>query len=321
MDLETKLKALDSALNEWGSFVTEKIQEFVTLEIGSERAKKFFKVDPSFRVKEIVSALAKQVAKKYVEPLDEMTDLVGTRFVVLLKTDLEIVESAVTASSAWSKSKDRSPQDERDKKPNSFEYQSVHYVVRNNQTFERNGVTIPWGMACEVQIRTLLQHAYAELMHDKFYKAQKSVPQSALRLVARSMALMETTDEMFVAAVTELERVNQDIINWCKLLDGAVGSILSTFTPTSEDEEALELLNTFKFLLDAASTEEVKSMLSEPIIARIKQRSVRGGLFSKPVVLVVYWLAKNHAIELTAAWPIASLSSDLDLVKAHLGIA
>lgn len=321
MELEVALRQLDPALRAWGAFVVARVQEFVELEIGVDRAQTFFKIPPNFRVKDTPSALTKQCKKQYDEPLEKMTDLVGARFVVLLKTDLDIVERAVITCTSWSKSKDRNPQDERDKNPNSFEYQSVHYVVRNNQAFRSNGVTVPEGLACEIQIRTLLQHAYAELVHDKFYKAQATLPLSALRLIARSMALMETTDEMFVTAVNELQRVNQDLASWCRFLDGTVGPLLPGFTPTSEDEDAMEVLSTFKFLLDAANIEEVRAILTQPIITRIQQRAAGGGLFSKPVVLAIYWLALHNAIELSAAWPIPSLLADLDLIKAHVGAA
>jgi putative GTP pyrophosphokinase len=321
MDLGTAIRQLEPALKAWGKFVVDAIVDRVELEIGAERAKAFFKVTPTYRPKDVNSALKKQAKKKYDDPLDKMSDLVGARFVVLLKTDMEIVERAVTTITAWSRSRDRSPQDERDDRPKFFDYQSLHYVVRNNQEHQRDGATIPVDLPCEIQIRTLLQHAYAELVHDKIYKSEKPVPQSAERLVARSMALMETTDEMFVAAVGELERVHQELDAWCSLLDASVGPILTAFTPTARDADAMELLSTFKHILDLANGDQVKALLINPVIARIQQKAPDGGLFSKPVVLAVYWLALNHPIETTAAWPIPALQGDLDLLKAYAGVA
>ena len=319
-NFEQSLNELKPALDAWGEFVLDRVKEFVEIEIGAERLESFFKIEPNYRTKTISSAIEKQKKKNYLDPLDQMSDLVGARFVVLLKTDIEIVERAVLSSTSWSKSKDRDPENERGERPNNFDYQSVHIVVYNNQEFERNGVLITEGIACEIQIRTLLQHAYAELVHDKFYKSQEFTPQSTRRLIARSMALMETTDEMFVAAVQELERVNQDISEWCSLLDEAVGPLLPSFISTSEDEDALELLHTYKFLLDAADTNEVQTLL--PLFrTRIQQRAIQSNLFSKPVVLMVYWLARNQPLQLDAIWPNQNLASDRDLVKADLGIS
>jgi putative GTP pyrophosphokinase len=320
MNFERSLIELNPALRAWGEFVLERVKEYVEMEIGTERIKSFFKLEPNSRTKSITSSLNKQSKKKYDDPLDQMSDLVGARFVVLLKTDITFVERAVLTCTSWSISKDRNPEDEIEEDPNSFDYQSVHFVVRNNQQFERGGILIIDGLACEIQIRTLLQHAYAELVHDKFYKSQNNIPWSARRLVARSMALMETTDEMFVSAVSELDRVNQNIKDWCFLLDSSVGSLLSNFIPTAEDPDAIELLSTFKFLLDAANTEDVKSLLAL-FQERILNRSKAPNLFSKPVVLIVYWLAKNQPLQLDAIWPNESLAPDRDLVKSDLGTA
>lgn len=320
-DIRTAVDQMGPALDAWAMFVVARISELVELEVGSARFNSFFKVAPGYRLKEPESAAKKQEKKKYAEPMEMMTDLVGARFVVLLKTDIEVVEHAIIGHTAWTKSKDRNPQDERNERPTSFDYQSVHYILRNNQTTRINGVTVPEGMACEVQIRTLLQHAYAELVHDKFYKAVDQTPQSAKRLVARCMALMETTDEMFCAAVRELESVNQSRAQWCKILDQEIGSILTSYVQTEADADAIELLDTFKHLLLGANVEEVKELKNPAIVGRIKQRANAGGLFAKPVVLLVYWLAQHHAIELSASWPIPTMSNDLDVVKADLGIA
>ncbi|MCC2018497.1 hypothetical protein QM121_09360 [Enterobacter hormaechei] len=63
-------------------------------------------------------------------------------------------------------------------------------------------------ICCEVQVRTLLQHAYAELVHDSVYKPVGIVPKSAERHIARSMALMETTDDLFCSTMKLLYETN-----------------------------------------------------------------------------------------------------------------
>ena len=78
------VKAHESAHDAWGEFVTREICDTVRIEIGSERFNGFFKVLPSHRVKTIKSLTKKLNKKSYAEPQLQMTDLVGTRFVVLL---------------------------------------------------------------------------------------------------------------------------------------------------------------------------------------------------------------------------------------------
>lgn len=320
VSIRETVEQLRPALDAWGRFVVDRIQELVKLEVGEERFPMFFKVKPSFRLKDSDSAERKQEKKRYANPAEQMTDLVGARFVVLLQTDISLVERVIQSHTAWTKRKDRDPIDERDEKPTHFDYQSVHYILRNNKNTDLYDVNVPEGIACEVQIRTLLQHAYAELVHDKFYKAVKLTPPSARRLVARSMALMETTDQMFCEAVRELELVNQEREQWCALVDEEIGPLIPHFTRTDHDADALEILDTFKDVLDAANRDEVKSMKSAPLVAKIQQRATAGGLFSKPVVLLVYWLAREHGLVLDSHWPLPAFRSDIARIKSDLGI-
>lgn len=315
------LDELRPALEAWGDFIVERVTEFVKLDLGDEAYRSFFKIPPGYRCKERKSALKKLIKKKYAQPKEQMTDLVGSRFVVLLKTDIEVVERAIAGQTAWALSRDRNPVDEQAKDPTSFEYQSVHYLLRNTKEFSHNGVLIPEGLSCEVQIRTVLQHAYAEMGHDRIYKGEH-VPLTVQRLVARCMALMETTDEMFVNAVHELDQVNREIEHWCTFLDETVKPILGSITPTSSDPEARDILETYKSLLKEASLVGVKAELTPFVTKKIQERAASvGGLFAKPVVLAVYWLVKTHPFEVSQVWPVPGLRNDLDKVKADLGVA
>lgn len=315
------LDELHPALAAWGDFIVGRITELVELDIGDEAYQSFFKIPPGYRCKERKSALKKLKKKKYAQPKEQMTDLVGSRFVVLLKSDIEVVERAIVGQTTWALSRDRNPVDEQAKDPTSFEYQSVHYLLRNTQEFSHNSVTIPEGLSCEVQIRTVLQHAYAELGHDRIYKGEH-IPLTVQRLVARCMALMETTDEMFVNAVHELDQVNREIEHWCTFLDETIKPIWASITPTSSDPEARDILDTYKSLLKEASLEGVKAELTPFVTKKIQERAASAGsLFAKPVVLAVYWLVKKHPFEVNQAWPVPGLRKGLEQVKADLGVA
>lgn len=298
-----------------------KLTELVELEIGQEQFKCFFKVKPGFRVKDKQSALNKQRLKQYADPKEQMTDLVGARFVVLLKLDLEIVEKVLIEYPEWTRSKDRDPLGEQKDRPKHFDYQSVHYIVRAAYDMNFDGVQVPAGMPCEVQIRTLLQHAYAELVHDKFYKGIGHIPPSADRLVARSMALMESTDDMFVQAVRELDAVNKSREEWCAMLDATVGPLIPGHTPTAQDHDALEILEEFRDLLLSANVGTVKALLDMPVIVKIKESHAQGNLYAKPIVLLVYWLLAENPFLVGARWPIPALRSGFDKVRTHMGIS
>lgn len=103
------LDEVEPVLKAWGGFVVAKLTELVELEIGQEQFNCFFKVKPGFRVKNKQSAIDKQKLKQYADPKEQMTDLVGARFVVLLKLDLEVVEKVLIEYPEWTRSKDRDP--------------------------------------------------------------------------------------------------------------------------------------------------------------------------------------------------------------------
>jgi putative GTP pyrophosphokinase len=312
------VKAHESAHDAWGKFIVREVSNAVETEIGSDRFKGFFKVQPGCRVKAITSLTKKLSKKNYSEPHLQMTDLVGARFVVLLRTDIPIVEKAICSTTAWNVRKDRNPTDERLNAPQEFGYQSVHFILTNTHEREIEGVQMPAQIACEVQVRTVLQHAYAELGHDRIYKEEGTVPKTVHRLVAQCMALMETTDEIFCRAVAELDEVNRSRRQWAHDLDERYREARAEFEPTLDDEDAIDLLDTFKYLAIAAKRSEVITIPSARM-SKIVGRATAENLFGKPVVLLIYWLVTNHNDEVSRDWPISRFRPDLELIQADLG--
>lgn len=314
------LAARKPELDAFGKFVTREISNRVLAELPVSRSKTFFKIEPSFRAKDVASALTKQHTKKYPDPKYQMTDLVGARFVVLLRSDITVVENClIGCSSFWTARRDREPKSEADSNPDAFRYQSVHYIVRNIEDRTYEGITIPAETACEVQIRTLLQHAYAELGHDRIYKGDAVVPPSVHRIVARSMALMETTDHLFCEAVEELDRINKDLAAWCAWLDKAYRNVGASALDTHDDEDATTIVETFADLLAAADENAVSSYFQKAAIEYVKNRPRVDDLFSRPVVILVYWLVSKHPVETNARWPIPKFRDDLEMIAADLG--
>jgi ppGpp synthetase/RelA/SpoT-type nucleotidyltranferase len=321
-EFTTWLEAQQDGLYAFGKFVVDQISLRVRDQVGEERSKSFFKIQPNFRRKEIQSAVDKKNSKKYTDPKYQMTDLVGSRFVVLLRSDIKIVENAlISCSSYWTARRDREPKQESDKTPDAFRYQSVHYIVRNISDFSVGDVIVPAETACEVQIRTLLQHAYAELGHDRIYKGDAVVPPSVHRIVARSMALMETTDNLFCDAVEELDRINKNTAQWCSWLDSAYLVIGNPSLLSHDDEDCILIIETYSDILATADTNEVISSFANLGAAAVKSRAGRDDLFGRPIVVLVYWLLKNHEIQTVALWPLPKFRSELEMVAADLGIS
>ena len=115
----------------------------------------------------------------------------------MVEEQIKIIQDIVEKSDLWEKSKDVDYEAAREKTPELFGYQSVHYIVRNKNSFERDNIVVEKNIPCEIQIRTLEQHAYAELSHDYIYKRKIIHPQIK-RNLAKIMALNETTDGLYI---------------------------------------------------------------------------------------------------------------------------
>lgn len=246
----TKFEESKDVLKAWGDFVVGRIKQRVR-ELVSPRseylADSFFKVPPTYRVKELSSILDKAFRrnKGYEDPWQDITDKVGCRFVVLLLQDINTVCQAVESCPEWDYSLDRDFEKEKAANPEYFNYQSMHYVVRN-RTFRphrflenvkgvltERSVFIPPEITCEIQIRTLLQHAFSELTHDAIYKSPIKVLPDVRRVVSRCSALIETTDNMFRETKKSTDHVSETLD---QLKSMTMGFLKAIGTPVDESE-------------------------------------------------------------------------------------
>ena len=135
------------------------------------------------------------------------------------------------------------------------------------------------------------------------------------------MALMESTDHLFCEAVEELERINRDLSKWCAWLDREYRSVGPQALETHDDEDAVAIIETYKDLLSVADEKNVSEYFRSSAIELIRARPRADNLFSRPVVMLVYWLATNHSIETAVRWPLPKFRDDLELIAADLGIS
>ena len=134
--------------------------------------------------------------------LDDVTDLVGLRIISYFEQDVAAVARALEAVFVvdWDNSVDKSMVHD----PDRFGYLGVHYVVRLASREYSGGVSPRF----EVQIRSILQHAWAEIEHDLGYKSRESVPREVQRRFYRLAGLLEVADEEFMA----IHRLSQDYL-------------------------------------------------------------------------------------------------------------
>ena len=139
-----------------------------------------------YRVKAEDSLAGKLELKgqKY-KTLADITDIIGLRVITFYIDDVDKVASAVERlfTVDWENSVDKRKIHEID----SFGYLSLHYIC------SKKG--FPYRF--EIQMRTLLQHAWANMNHDTGYKSGVEVPKEYLRNMSRLAGMLELADEQF----------------------------------------------------------------------------------------------------------------------------
>ncbi len=145
------------------------------------------------RIKEERSLAGKLALKgaKY-ESLADITDIFGMRIITFYTDDVDKVASAVDRlfEIDWDNSVDKRKLLEVD----SFGYLSLHYVCRTS--------AFPYRF--EVQMRTILQHAWANMNHDTGYKSGVEIPLGYRRNMNRLAGMLELVDEQFSRIRTEI---------------------------------------------------------------------------------------------------------------------
>jgi ppGpp synthetase/RelA/SpoT-type nucleotidyltranferase len=194
MGLEEVLAEYDrllSAMQRQGQAELERIDRLLR----ADRAIKIHSI--TLRVKERDS-LSRKLARpdRTYARLAEVTDVVGVRVICYFEDGVEevakIVEGALPVDFAHSVDKRRT----RD--AGGFGYRSLHYVCAL-------GLREAPDARFEIQVRTMLDHAWAEIEHDLGYKALEAVPAVVRRRLSRLAGLLEIADQEFVAIRRDLD--------------------------------------------------------------------------------------------------------------------
>ena len=148
------------------------------------------------------------------DPLARMTDLCGGRVIAQTSDQVRVVCQFI--EEAFSIDRANSEDVSQRLRPTEFGYRSVHYiVVVDAKKLREAGVTIDIpgeiaGLKAEIQVRTLLEHAWADLGHEMTYKTELRVPDRIHRQFAALAAVLEGVDREFGALVHGLEEFNSN---------------------------------------------------------------------------------------------------------------
>lgn len=170
-------------------------------------------VSITYRVKGIDRFREKIQRKKYEKPFEQMNDICGARLICHFQSDIAKIKEVIKREFVVFESK----QKEKQLGPTEFGYRSYHYVV---------GIKKSWTNApnyrgledlkAEIQVRTILMHAWAEIEHKLAYKKDVHIPDELRRKFSLLSAKLEEADEQFEELATLIKSSKQSLIDEAK---------------------------------------------------------------------------------------------------------
>ena len=169
-------------------------------------------LDITSRIKTVESAYQKYISKSknYADPFSQITDFIGIRVTVYLERDIQKVEEAirssldVDAANSIDKTKELSI--------DRMGYRSKHLICSLGASRE---ILPEYGIAAsqrfEVQIRSALQHTWAEIEHRKRYKSLHSLPDDLQRRLNIISGTLELLDREFSDIVSKVEEYQEAV--------------------------------------------------------------------------------------------------------------
>lgn len=129
---------------------------------------------------------------KYIS-VGDITDLLGIRVICYFSSQVD--EAADVIAKIFDVDKGNSCDKRTMISPVTFGYMSLHMICSL-----KNDGSVPeelTGLRFEIQLKTILQHAWAEIEHDLGYKSELEIPWDMRREFARIAGLLEIADEAF----------------------------------------------------------------------------------------------------------------------------
>ena len=251
-----------------------------------------------YRVKTEDSLAGKLELKgnKY-QTLADITDIIGIRVITFYIDDVDKVSSAIDRlfDIDWTNTIDKRKLHEID----SFGYMSLHYICSQGD--------FPYRF--EIQIRTILQHAWANINHDTGYKSGIEVPKNYLRNLNRLAGMLELADEQF-------SRIRSELADYRRRVKALVASGNLDDVPLDGDS--------YRSYLDLRPFDSLNKRIAAVNQAEIQEVSLL------PYLEIFKWLGMktlgdiSHLVQdyFDAAYQIACHQiglTDLDIISSSLG--
>jgi ppGpp synthetase/RelA/SpoT-type nucleotidyltranferase len=154
----------------------------------------------------------------YENPLIGITDLAGVRIITYFPKDVDRIIPLLESNFVIDR--ENSVDKRKAADPTVFGYASVHLVVELTESrCQLPEYAVFKGLKCEIQVRTILQHAWAEIEHDIAYKSTEEIPFELRHKFASLAGLLEVADREFELLRREQVEVRDRIAKTIKNRD------------------------------------------------------------------------------------------------------
>ena len=168
------------------------------------------------RTKETASFAEKCLrrSKRPGRPVYELNDLCGARIIVHTTQQLPLISDFIEQTFDLA----HDPEDTGIRlNTGEFGYRSIHFIVQLpsdlGERVELTDAERGWFASAthgrkrrgEIQVRTLMQHVWADNVHDRFYKTRLQLPEEYRRETARLAAVLEAADNGFSELVQRVD--------------------------------------------------------------------------------------------------------------------
>lgn len=158
-------------------------------------------------------SLEKKINKKNkYNSIMDITDIVGIRIITHYADDVDKIAALVERE--FLIDTENSIDKRISIEPEKFGYLSLHYIASlNNTRLNLKEYETYRNIKAEIQIRSILQHAWAEIEHDIGYKSATGLPNEIRRYFSRLAGLLELADDEFIKIKDKITARQQEVAN------------------------------------------------------------------------------------------------------------
>lgn len=160
------------------------------------------------RAKTIESVRGKISKDKYDNPIDQVQDFAGIRIITYVEDEVSKVSDVIERT--FDIDYDNSSNKSDDLGLDKVGYKSVHFIA----SLDKSRLKLPeykqYKNKCfEIQIRTILQHAWAEIEHDRNYKYTGKLPPDIGRRFKLLAGMLEMADREFNSISNDIDQTSE----------------------------------------------------------------------------------------------------------------